>query len=412
MSSNDRAGISISQPFQLNQKVAVAKQCCARLEMSMPLVVDDINDKVGHLYSGMPDRLYLIDPDGRVAYKGGRGPFGFKARELEQSMIMMLLEKEQSYKKTVNGFPILSLEEAWKRLPAAETGAGLPLPVWARTLAPSLPQTTAAMLELDYLHRAMSPLDAVLRAKMRWTAAHANECAYAEACARGDLRRAGLDDKAIQALERGDGGRATSEKAALEFARKMTLSAGSVTDAEVAQLMGAYGDEKVVAMVLLLAYANFQDRLILSLGIGVQPGEPLGPQPIKFVRPRPDDRPAPRVARGEPNNLDPQVAALVQDSAWQSLKFDRLQAQMSAQREREPRILVPTWDELRTRLAGMQLPARPVRIRWSLVCMGYQPRLAMGWSACTGAFGREAQQDRVFEESLFWVVTRTLHCFY
>jgi hypothetical protein len=45
-------------------------------------------------------------------------------------------------------------------------------------------------------------------------------------------------------------------------------------------------------------------------------------------------------------------------------------------------------------------------------CIGYQPELAAAWSACTRAFGREANQDRVFEESLFWVVTRTLQCFY
>ena len=29
-----------------------------------------------------------------------------------------------------------------------------------------------------------------------------------------------------------------------------------------------------------------------------------------------------------------------------------------------------------------------------------------------GAFAQEAKQDRVFEETLFWVVTRSLHCFY
>ena len=51
-------------------------------------------------------------------------------------------------------------------------------------------------------------------------------------------------------------------------------------------------------------------------------------------------------------------------------------------------------------------------IRWSLVCMGYQPQLASSWSACTRSFGRESRQDRVFEESLFWVVTRSLACFY
>jgi hypothetical protein len=57
-------------------------------------------------------------------------------------------------------------------------------------------------------------------------------------------------------------------------------------------------------------------------------------------------------------------------------------------------------------------PPRPVRIRWSLVCMGYQPQLAAGWSACTRHFGQESKQDRLFEESLFWVVTRSLQCFY
>ncbi len=32
-------------------------------------------------------------------------------------------------------------------------------------------------------------------------------------------------------------------------------------------------------------------------------------------------------------------------------------------------------------------PEKPVRIRWSLVTMGYQPEMAAAWSACTRAFG-------------------------
>lgn len=57
----------------------------------MPMVVDAIDDRVGHAYSGMPDRLYLIDENGRVVYKSGRGPFGFKPGEMEQALIMHLL---------------------------------------------------------------------------------------------------------------------------------------------------------------------------------------------------------------------------------------------------------------------------------------------------------------------------------
>jgi Iodothyronine deiodinase len=59
----------------------------------MPLLVDEMNDRVGHSYSGMPDRMYIIDANGRIVYKGGRGPFGFKPREMEQSLIMLLLDQ-------------------------------------------------------------------------------------------------------------------------------------------------------------------------------------------------------------------------------------------------------------------------------------------------------------------------------
>jgi len=49
-----------------------------------------MDDRVGVLYSGTPSRLYLIDRQGKVAYKSGRGPFGFKPAELEQSLILLL----------------------------------------------------------------------------------------------------------------------------------------------------------------------------------------------------------------------------------------------------------------------------------------------------------------------------------
>ena len=60
----------------------------------MPMVVDEMDDRVGHAYSGMPDRLYLIDRAGSIAYKSGRGPFGFKPGELEQALVMLLLDRE------------------------------------------------------------------------------------------------------------------------------------------------------------------------------------------------------------------------------------------------------------------------------------------------------------------------------
>lgn len=92
MQSNEKVGVSVPQPKTLAERTSVAQQCFARLQPSFPWLVDDVDDRVGHAYSGMPARLYVIDRGGRVVYKGGRGPFGFKAGEMEQALVMALLE--------------------------------------------------------------------------------------------------------------------------------------------------------------------------------------------------------------------------------------------------------------------------------------------------------------------------------
>jgi hypothetical protein len=93
MASNDKAGIVVAQPRRRAERETIAATCRTQLKMSMPLLVDGLDDKVGHGYSGMPDRLYLLDRNGRVAYKGGRGPWGFKPGELEHALIMLLLDQ-------------------------------------------------------------------------------------------------------------------------------------------------------------------------------------------------------------------------------------------------------------------------------------------------------------------------------
>src|SRR4029078_8964889 len=73
-----------------------------------------------------------------------------------------------------------------------------------------------------------------------------------------------------------------ADRAALEFARKMNVASATVTDAEFAQLARSFGDRQAAAMVLLLAYANFQDRLLLCLDAPLEPEGPLAPAEIDF----------------------------------------------------------------------------------------------------------------------------------
>ena len=90
MTSNERAGIKLPQPKTTADRRDVARSCQNHLKLSLPFLVDTIDDAVGATYSGMPNRLYLVDQNGKIAFKNGRGPFGFHPRQLEQALILLL----------------------------------------------------------------------------------------------------------------------------------------------------------------------------------------------------------------------------------------------------------------------------------------------------------------------------------
>ena len=96
MESNDLVDVRLPQPKTYQERVSVAQTCGQRLALGFPMLVDTMDDTVGARYSGMPSRLYLIDGDGKVAYKSARGPFGFKPSELEHSLLLMLQEDSKA----------------------------------------------------------------------------------------------------------------------------------------------------------------------------------------------------------------------------------------------------------------------------------------------------------------------------
>ena len=87
---NRRAGVAVHEPVTQDERRDVAAMCGARLELSMPTVVDGIDNAVASAYGGWPDRLYLVGTDGRIAFQGGEGPFGFKPEELELAIVREL----------------------------------------------------------------------------------------------------------------------------------------------------------------------------------------------------------------------------------------------------------------------------------------------------------------------------------
>jgi hypothetical protein len=51
-----------------------------------------MSNEVDVAYSALPERLYLIDAAGRIAYRGGPGPFEFKPDEWERAIEVHLAE--------------------------------------------------------------------------------------------------------------------------------------------------------------------------------------------------------------------------------------------------------------------------------------------------------------------------------
>jgi thiol-disulfide isomerase/thioredoxin len=93
MESNDRVGAITAQPKSYEERADVAQKCGKLFHIGFPMLVDTIDDAVGARYSGMPGRLYVIDRDGKVAFKSGRGPYLFKPAELEQALVLLLQEQ-------------------------------------------------------------------------------------------------------------------------------------------------------------------------------------------------------------------------------------------------------------------------------------------------------------------------------
>lgn len=68
----------------------MAQTCSSELRLSIPLLVDDMENSVANAYSAWPDRLFILSADGKIAYRGGQGPWGFSVEEMEAALRPLL----------------------------------------------------------------------------------------------------------------------------------------------------------------------------------------------------------------------------------------------------------------------------------------------------------------------------------
>ena len=86
MQSNVRDNVVFASPKNYEEREFVAGACVRKLGVKFPAVLDGFENSTEKAYTGWPDRIYLIDSNGRVAYKSRPGPFGFKPVELQAAL--------------------------------------------------------------------------------------------------------------------------------------------------------------------------------------------------------------------------------------------------------------------------------------------------------------------------------------
>ncbi len=87
---NKTADVVFEQPTTEDERAEAASSCAIGLNLSIPTLIDEMSNAVDEAYAALPDRLYLVDAEGRVAYRSEPGPFGFKGDEFEAAIVAHL----------------------------------------------------------------------------------------------------------------------------------------------------------------------------------------------------------------------------------------------------------------------------------------------------------------------------------
>jgi Iodothyronine deiodinase len=81
MKSNVKEDVCYAQPKSLEQRVAIANDFTRRFHYPLPFGIDDMGNAADNAYSAWPERIYIVDEAGRIAYRGGMGPFNYHPAE-------------------------------------------------------------------------------------------------------------------------------------------------------------------------------------------------------------------------------------------------------------------------------------------------------------------------------------------
>ena len=246
---------------------------------------------------------------------------------------------------------------------------------WAqpRTGGPPQPGQPAPEMNLDY----------AFKTRLFWIVSRVNNCHYCLGHQEHKLLAAGMTEDQIAALDSQWEEFPPADRAALEFARQLTLEPDQIGDADIEQLRLHFNDQQIVEIVFTIASNNSTNRWTDSLGI---PQDNLfRDEPLKLDTPTSDRFRATRskVAIELPRSRGPLPGAA------------DVTRQVEAARNRSPRVAVsespaeqPAWVRV---LSAFPKTAEGQQKAWKAVAAeGKIPTELKAWIRWTSARGNRA----------------------
>ena len=86
--------LGIAEHKTYGERCIVANRLLSDKKLTIPCLVDNIDNQVAEIYKGWPDRVFVIRKDGRLGVAAQRGPWGFEPAVIEAEQWLA------SYKKT------------------------------------------------------------------------------------------------------------------------------------------------------------------------------------------------------------------------------------------------------------------------------------------------------------------------
>jgi hypothetical protein len=79
-----------NQQTTLDQRRQQAEETVARLDLNLPLLLDEMDNRASVAFAAWPERLVLVGADRRIADPGKPGPWGFSPEEARDHLAALL----------------------------------------------------------------------------------------------------------------------------------------------------------------------------------------------------------------------------------------------------------------------------------------------------------------------------------